>query len=81
MKTLFLISMLVAVVNFWTQVSWALVSEDLLTPQELEIRKKVKEKSFVWGQEEEPLTVQQQLIQPIRKFGSKEEESLGIDHD
>jgi hypothetical protein len=65
----------------WGVTGWSLVSEDLLTSQELEIRKKVKERSFVWGQDDGPLMVQPQLIQPVRKFGTKEEESLGLDHD
>jgi hypothetical protein len=74
----FIISLVCFVVPFST---FALISDDLLSKEELEIHKKVKEKTFVWGRDEEPLEVQSQLVQPIRKFGTKEEESLGLDHD
>jgi hypothetical protein len=77
-KTQILITVLAIVLPF---TAMALISDDLLSKEELEIHKKVKEKNFIWGRDEEPLEVQNQLIQPIRKFGAKEEESLGLDHD
>lgn len=47
----------------------ASTSHVLLSPEEMAIRKKARERQYPGGLDEEPLQVQAQLPQPTRKMG------------
>ena len=66
---------------FLNSVSYGITSEDLLSESEIQIQNRIKEKSYPWGKDEEPLEIQNPLPQPTRKFSKKEEEILGFEPD
>jgi hypothetical protein len=53
----------------------------LLTPEEMALQNKAKKRMYPGGRDEEPLVVQLQLPQPVRKMGPASEVPEDEPHD